>query len=552
MSVARTFYQTIMNTKFALLLHFSLLWCFIGSSPAVAAGRPNIVVVLVDDLGFSDIGCYGGEVPTPNLDRLAAQGVRFTQFYNAARCSPTRASLLTGLYPHQAGMGWLDNMVKPESRGLHGRLLPRCVTIAEVLRDAGYITAMTGKWHLGQQHGSVPWKRGFQRSLNSRYGEVYFPKESGAPGTQNLYLDGQELPKDSPVFGEDWYSTDLFTEWGLKFIDEARAQNKPFFLYIAQGAVHFPLRAPREVIEKYRGQYKEGWDKLRERRHAKQIEMGLVDPRWPLAPRPSDSPAWDTRAADRQQRFDEIMAVYAAMIDRIDFAMGTLVEGLERRGVLDDTLILFLSDNGGNAEGGPPGETQGEGPIGGPQSHVKLGMNWATLTNTPFRRYKHFTHEGGISTPFIAHWPAGIPEGRRNTFEKQPAHLIDVMATAVDLAGANYPRQLEGHAIEPMQGVSLRPAFEGKSLARTLPICWEHEGNKAVRDGKWKLVLRHRQPWQLFDMEADRTEQQDLIEQHPELAAKLEAAWNAWAQRTFVDEWPGPDHTDWGQDIPRR
>lgn len=524
-------------------------------APAFAArvaDRPNIVVVLVDDLGFSDIGPFGSEVPTPNLDRLAARGVRFTQAYNAARCSPSRASLLTGLYPHQAGMGWLDNRVEASSKGIRGRLLPRAVTIAEVLREAGYFTAMTGKWHLGQQHGCTPWNRGFRRSLNSRYGEVYFPHESDRPGTESLYLDGKELPKDSPVFGKDWYSTDLFTDWGLKFVDEALAEKKPFFLYIAQGAVHFPLRAPAETIAKYRGRYLEGWDTLRDRRREKQLLLGLIDPKWSLAPRPSDVPAWESVPADGKRRFDEIMAVYAAMIERIDLAMGTLVDGLERRGVLENTLILFLSDNGGNAEGGPPGVTRGEGPIGGPQSYVLLGMDWATLANTPFRRYKHFTHEGGISTPLIAHWPACIPAARVGALEKQPVHLIDVMATAVDLAGATYPRELGGNAIEPMQGVSLRPALRGAALNRTTPIFWEHEGNKAVRDGKWKLVLRHRQPWQLFDMDADRTEQYDLAPGQPERVAHLEAAWNAWARRTFVDEWPGPDHTDWGQDIKPR
>ncbi|MFO0958283.1 MAG: arylsulfatase [Isosphaeraceae bacterium] len=517
--------------------------------PSAAADRPNIVVVLVDDMGFSDIGCYGSEVPTPNLDRMASKGVRFAQFYNAARCSPTRASLITGLYPHQAGMGWLDNRVEPESLGIRGRLLPRAVTIAEVLREAGYFTAMTGKWHLGQQHGCVPWERGFDRSLNSRYGEVYFPKEGNRPGTENLYLNGKEIPKDSPVFGENWYSTDLFTDWGLKFIDEAQAEKKPFFLYIAQGAVHFPLRAPAETIAKYRGKYKDGWDVLRDRRYAKQVGMGLIDPSWPMAARPKDVPTWESRAEDRKDRFDAMMAVYAAMIERIDIAMGTLVSGLEKRGALDNTLILFLSDNGGNAEGGPAGTTEGEGPIGGPYSRVLLGMNWATLANTPFRRYKHFTHEGGISTPLIAHWPAGIPEGRRGRIEKQPGHLIDIMATAVDLAGAKYPEEFRGQKIEPMQGVSLRPALEGQSLGRKEPICWEHEGNKAIRDGRWKLVRRHKEPWQLFDMEADRTEQHDRIGEQPDLAKRLEAAWDAWAKRTYVDEWPGPDHTDWGADI---
>ncbi len=520
--------------------------------PTRADDRPNIVVVLVDDLGFSDIGPYGSEVPTPNLDRLAARGVRFTQAYNAARCSPTRASLLTGLYPHQAGMGWLDNRVEPNSKGIRGKLLPRSVTIAEVLGQAGYFTAMTGKWHLGQQHGCTPWNRGFQRSLNSRYGEVYFPREEGAPGTQTLFLNGREIPKDSPEFGKDWYSTDLFTDWGLKFVDEARAEKKPFFLYLAQGAVHFPLRAPAETIAKYRGQYLKGWDNLRDQRYAKQISTGLIDPQWSLSPRPPEVPAWASRPQDRKERFDEIMAVYAAMIERIDIGMGTLMDGLESRGVLDNTLILFLSDNGGNAEGGPPGVTRGEGPIGGPNSHVKLGMDWATLANTPFRRYKHFTHEGGISTPLIAHWPAGIPADRRGSWAKQPVHLIDVMATAVNLAGATYPREFNGHEIEPMQGVSLRPAFEGKAIGREEPIFWEHEGNKAVRDGKWKLVLRDKQPWQLFNMDVDRTELHDLIGQERERASQMESAWNDWARRTYVDTWPGPDHTDWGEDIRSR
>jgi arylsulfatase len=480
---------------------------------------------------------------------LAAGGLRFTQFYNCARCSPTRASLLTGLYPHQAGLGWLDNKVEPSSRGFHGKLLPRCVTIAEVLKDAGYFTAMTGKWHMGHQNGTPPWTRGFDRCLSSRYGEVYFPKELSRPGTTHLYLNGQEIPKDSEVFGKDWYSTDLFTEWGLKFVDEARAEKKPFFLYIAQGAAHFPLRAPAATIEKHKERYRAGWDKLRAERYARQIEMGLIEKSWPLAPRPPESPAWDTREPDRKERFVQMMAAYAAMVDHIDQAMGTLAAGLKERGLLDNTLILFLHDNGGNAEGGPVGVTEGEGPIGGPQSRVLLGMNWATLNNTPFARYKHFTHEGGIATPLIAHWPAGIAASRRGQLEKQPGHLIDIMATAVDLAGAAYPKERSGTAILPMEGVSLKPAFAGESLGRKQPIFWEHEGNKAVRDGKWKLVQRHKQPWQLFDMEADRTEQKDLIKDQAELAKKMEAQWTAWAERTYVDSWPGPDHTDWGADI---
>ncbi len=327
------------------------------------------------------------------------------------------------------------------------------------------------------------------------------------PGTDKLYLNGRELPKDSPELGHDWYSTDLFTDWGLKFIDEARAEQKPFFLYLAQGAVHFPLRAPEEIIAKYRGKYMAGWDALREARYRKQIAMGLIDPQWPLAPRPPDSPAWETREPDRQKRFDEMMAVYAAMVDRLDFAMGTLVDGLRQRGALDNTLILFLSDNGGNAEGGPPGVTNGPGPIGSPTSYVQLGMNWATMANTPFQRYKHFTHEGGISTPLIAHWPAGIPAARNGKFEPQPGHVIDLMATCVDLAGAKYPAERNGQAILPMEGVSLRPAFAGEPLngrarssgsTRRTKRCAMGSGNWCSGIGcrgsssTWKPIARNR------------------------------------------------------------
>jgi arylsulfatase len=404
---------------------------------------------------------------------------------------------------------------------------------------------------MGQQNGTPPWERGFMRSLNSRFGEVYFPKEDDRPGTKMLYLNGREIPKDSPEIGHDWYSTDLFTDWGLKFIDEARAEKKPFFLYLAQGAAHFPLRAPAEVIAKYRGKYMAGWDKLREQRHAKQVAMGLIDPKWTVAPRPQEVRAWDEVPPDRQDRFDNIMAVYAAMIDRIDFAMGTLVDGLRQRGLLDNTLLLFLSDNGGNAEGGPAGTTNGEGPIGGPDSYVQLGMSWATLANTPFFRYKHFTHEGGISTPLIAHWPRGLAAERRGSFIKDPGHLVDLMATCVDLGAAKYPTERNGTPIVPMEGTTLRPAFTGQPLARKQPIFWEHEGNKAVRDGRWKLVMRHKLPWQLFDMEADRTEQHDLSKEHPEIASRLISTWEGWAQRSFVDEWNGPDHGEWGNDIPR-
>ena len=517
----------------------------------VAAERPNILVILVDDMGYSDIGCYGGEIPTPHIDALASGGVRFTQFYNTARCSTTRASLLTGLYPHQAGMGYLDGLRKPESRGTHGRLHDRCVTAAEVLGAAGYHTSVVGKWHLGQQHGTPPWERGFRRTATTQFGELYFPRERSPEACKFVYLDGRKVPADSPEVGAGaWYATLMFTDWALTFVDDAKAQNQPFFLYFAHGAPHFPLKAPQEVIAKYRGAYKAGWDRLREARHRRQLEMGLVDPAWPLAPRPADVPAWDSLSAEEQDRYDHIMAVYAAMIDCIDQSVGRLVDGLRARGMLDNTLILFLSDNGGNAESGPRGITEGA-PLGGPDSRVFLGMCWATLNNTPFRRYKHFTHEGGISTPLIVHWPARIPAARNGTLERQPGHLIDLLATACDVGAAPYPAEFKGRQILPLEGVSLLPAFLGQPLRRGKPLFWEHEGNRAVRDGAWKAVQKFKGPWELYNIEADRTELRDLAVAEPERLRLLAAAWEAWAAASFVDDWEGNVRTDWGDEHKR-
>jgi arylsulfatase len=517
---------------------------------AAPSTRPNVLVILVDDLGYSDFGCYGSEVPTPNIDALAAGGVRFTQFYNAARCSPTRASLMTGLYPHQAGLGHLDSTVHEGSKGTTGKLRTDCVTMGEVLGDAGYFTIMTGKWHMGGYRGTPPWSRGFMRSLSAKVGEIYFPNQQQRRD-DGIDVNDQRVDHDDPILGDDWYGPDLITEWGLKFVDEARAANKPFFWYLAHSSVHFPLQAPQEDIARYRGKYLVGWDKLREARHRRQIEMGLVDAKWPLTERPPDVWSWDSLPAARKDRFDHIMAIYAAMIDRLDRSIGNLVAALKQRDALDNTLIVLLSDNGGNAESGPRGRLEGDEP-GGPQSVVYLGQSWATLANTPFWRYKHFTHEGGISTPFIAHWPAGIPKERSGKLEHQPGHLIDVMATVVDITGAIYPKDFQGHAVQPMEGVSLVPAFAGQPLNRQQPIFFEHEGNRAVRAGKWKLVLKHRGPWELYDMEADRTERRNLIDDEPEIATDLIAKWEAWAVRSDVGPWPGPARADWGDVPPQR
>ena len=508
------------------------------SAVAAATPKPNILVVLVDDMGFSDIGCYGSEIPTPNLDKLAANGLRFTQFYNTGRCCPTRASVLTGLYPHEAGVGHMTD--DDDVPGYRGRLNDRCVTIAEVLRGAGYFTAMSGKWHVGQNHGVVPWERGFERSMNSPAGGFYYPE-----GKQNrVFLNGHALADDAPELPKNWYSTDLWTDYGIKFIDEARAAQKPFFLYLAYNAPHFPLQAPADEIAKFRGKYKIGWDKLREQRHARQKELGVVDKSWTLSPRPDAVAAWDSLSDADKDRFDNIMAIYAACVAHMDTAVGRLVAALKERGVLDNTLILFLSDNGGNAESGPRGRLEGDNP-GAAGSTVFCGQSWATLENTPFRRYKHFNHEGGISTPLIAHWPAGITA--RGELRQQPGHLVDVMATCVDLAGAKYPAEFHGQAIQPMEGRSLVPAFANLPIQRDA-LYWEHEGNAAVRVGDWKLVrLGQAGPWELYNLKTDRTELHDLASAEPGRAKELAAKWDAWAARTNVKPYPAPEETKKGK-----
>ena len=509
----------------------SLLALLALCASAVAAPKPNIVVILVDDMGFSDLGCYGSEIPTPNLDALAQNGLRFTQFYNTARCCPTRAALLTGLYPHQTGVGWMtDDQNQP---GYEGRLNDRCVTMAEVLRPAGYLTAMTGKWHVGQNHGVTPKSRGFDRSLNAVAGGFFF---SDAPRAE-LFLDGEKLAKDDPRLPKDWYSTDLWTTFGLNFIDEALAAKKPFYLHLCHNAPHFPLQAPKADIEKFLGKYQLGWEEVRARRYARQLEMGLIDKQWASTPLPNAIKAWKDVPAEEQKRFDHLMATYAAVVHRMDKAIGDLVDGLRKRGVLDNTLILFMSDNGGNAEAGANGRTEGDPSTG--KSNWFSGESWAYAQNTPFRLYKHFNHEGGISTPLIAHWPAGI--AAKNEFRRQPGHLIDVMATVVDVSGAAYPKEFNGKPILPMEGRSLVPAFADKPIEREA-IYWEHEGNAAVRQGDLKLVRQGRNgAWELYDLKTDRTELHDLAQSQPAKAKELATLWQAWAERAHVLPAPGAE-----------
>ncbi len=511
-----------------------------GSLQAADAAKPNIVVILVDDMGFSDLGCYGSEIPTPNLDGLAAGGLRFTQFYNTARCCPTRAALLTGLYSHQTGVG---HMVEDKQQpGYRGRLNDQCLTLAEVLKPAGYFTAMTGKWHVGQNHGVTPWGRGFQRSLNAAAGGFYF----GSDPRAKLFLNGEALASDDVRLPKDWYSTDLWTTFGLKFIDEAREAKQPFFLYLAHNAPHFPLQAPADAIAQFRGKYKSGWDAMREQRHARQVELGIIDKSWQVAPRPAEVSAWKDVASEEQDRFDHLMATYAACVHRMDAAIGDLVNGLKQRGVYDNTLILFMSDNGGNAESGPGGRTKGNPTQA--DSDWFCGESWAHLQNTPFRRYKHFNHEGGISTPLIVHWPATLAKGAgQGRLTHEPGHLIDIMATCVDVSGAKYPTEFHGQPIQPLEGRSLVPAFTGKPIQREA-LFWEHEGNAAVRVGDWKLVrLGRGGPWELYNLKSDRTEQHNLAAEYPDRAKELATQWDAWAQRAHVIPYPQPNAQSGGQ-----
>lgn len=327
----------------------------------------------------------------------------------------------------------------------------------------------------------------------------------------------------------------MWTDYGIKFIDEAIAEGKPFFWYLAHTAPHFPCMAPEGTIAKYRGKYMQGWDRLREERYARQIKSGLIDEKWKLESRPDEIPAWTSLSAEEQERYDDIMAIYAAMIEEFDKNIGKLVAALEERKQLDNTLILFLSDNGGNAEAGVAGRYRGDNP-GDPHSDVFIGRCWAHLNNTPFRKYKHYNHEGGTATPLIAHWPASIqPRTGADGWVRTPTHLIDIMATCVDLADAKYPTKSGGNAIVPMQGQSLVPLLTGEGTFTDRPLFWEHEGNAAIRVGDEKLVRQgNRGEWELFDMKSDRTEQNNLAATRPKRVAELTDRWRSWAKAANV------------------
>lgn len=543
----------------------------IPATPWAIADRPNIVLIMSDDMGFSDIGCYGGEVPTPTLDGLAENGLRFAQFYNTGRCCPTRASLMTGLYPHQAGVGHM--MSDDKLPGYQGDLNNQCRTIAEVLRPSGYGTYIAGKWHLtkhlatGTPRHNWPLQRGFDRFYGTINGAGSFYDPNTLTRDNELispYADADYQP-------EQYYYTDAIADHASRFITEHQQQrpDDPFFVYVAFTAAHWPMHALDADVEWFKGQYDGGYAPVQQARLAKMKRLGLIDPSWEPAPLVGN---WDTEANKAWQ--SRCMEVYAAMIHSMDRGIGRIVTSLKQTGQFDNTLILFLQDNGGCAEeygrkkkgdGTRPDaptmtplpaeflQTQmrlkrtrdgypvrnGRGVMPGPiDTDIGYGEEWANVSNTPFRLYKHYVHEGGIATPLVAHWPAGIPETRHGQLETQPAHLIDIMATAVEIGNANYPATIDGETIHPPEGVSLRPALRGDDLQRHAPLYWEHEGNRAIRRGKWKLVARGAEgPWELFDMVADRTETHDLADDSPDLVAELAADWDTWAQRALVKPW---------------
>ncbi|TDE14277.1 arylsulfatase [Jiangella asiatica] len=512
-----------------------------------ACARPNIVMIMADDFGFSDVGCFGGEIATPNIDNLARDGQRFTQLYTYPVCSPTRAALLTGLYPTQAGLGALGNQGTPEYQG---HLKESCVTLAQVLGMAGYRTSVSGKWHISPWTlpESLPVGRGFERSfcpVGDRF-TYYLPQR---------YLDGELIGRpDEPGY----HVTEAITDHAIASIRQFAAADDPFFVYVPHSAAHYPLHAWPEDIEPYRGRYLGGWGRLREERFERQRALGVIDPDTVL-PHPGPGvPDWDSDPDKDWQ--DSRMAAYAAMVTVMDRGIGRILATLDELGIADNTLVLFFGDNGGAVNEVVPGNNSNvptldgspmiDGNVRGvsPGPHntwASYGRAWASVSNTPFSRWKNWVHEGGIATPFIARWPASLPGGG---IDHRALHVIDFMPTLLELAGASYPTSHDGHAITPMEGESfatvLTDAAGTSGWRRNTPMFWEYNGNRAVRRHRWKLVSEYGAPgagqWELYDIGTDRTETRNLAATRPDLVADLAGEWQDWKVRVGVRDWePG-------------
>ena len=557
----------------SLLFPLTTLFLFLIFSPHLPGNtRPNLIIILSDDMGYSDLGCYGSEIKTPHLDALATEGLRFSQFYNTGRCCPTRASLLTGLYPHQAGIGhMMGDYGIPQYQG---RLNHQCLTIAEALKTAGYRSYLSGKWHLtpykkrGDTKENWPLQRGFDKFFGTIHGagSLYDPNSLTRDNTHITPLNDPEYQaKDT------WYYTDAISDNAVQYLHTHFKEHpeKPFFQYVSYTAAHWPMHALPKDIAKYKGKYDQGYTPIYRSRLKKMKQLGLIDPSWQIP-----HPIGDWSKVTLKDWESACMEVYAAMIDNMDQGIGRIIKTLKKHQQLDNTLILYLQDNGACAENfgrtkrtgpltRPPSPTlppmgrdelqqdmipkksrdgftsrQGPGVIPGPpETFISYGKNWANVSNTPFREYKHWVHEGGISTPLIAHWPKGIK--LKNTWVKEPTHLIDIMATCLDLAKTNYPSDKI-----PLEGTSLTPLFKGQKFTRDRPLFFEHEGNRAVREGDWKLVAKGiRGKWQLYYIPDDRTETNNLASQHPNRLKKMAAQYEQWAKERGVlpfNSWKKP------------
>lgn len=536
-------------------------------SKAGEDGPPNIILIMADDLGFSDIGCYGSEINTPNIDYLATNGIRFSHFYNTSRCCPTRAALLTGLYNHQAGIGSMTR--DQHGPGYRGYLTQNTVTLAEVLKDAGYHTAMAGKWHVSNtvvqenEQDQLDWlnhktshplfspveqyptNRGFEKFYGTIWGVVdHFDPFSLVNGTEAV----REVP-------EDYYHTDAINDTAVAYIRDFADQDKPFFIYVAHNAPHWPVQAPPEDIHRYSDTYKVGWKTIRDKRYNKLVSEGLIDPATHrLAPGASEDAAW---LNNPDKEWDaRAMAVHAAMIDRMDQGIGRIINALRETGELENTLILFLSDNGASPEQcetftpgfDRPGETRDGQKINypadkkilpGPQTvYAGIGPHWASVANTPFRYWKIESYEGGVRTPLVAYWPGGI--NNRGGITHQPGHVMDFMATFIELAGASYPSEHNGHKISPLQGISLLPIFNGDTRTGHELMFNAHGRGKYARDGNWKIVAsREDSTWSLYDLSRDACEWDNLADQYPERVQKMDSLWQKWAADNKVLPKPG-------------
>jgi arylsulfatase A-like enzyme len=535
---------------FRVLKSHHLVAVALGVTPAaaVAEGKPNVLMVLCDDLGFSDLGCYGSEIPTPQIDSLARQGLRFTSMGTSARCCPTRASLLTGLYPAQAGIP-----------NFNGNLSEKTATIAEVLKGNGYATSMAGKWHVGTSAAASPTARGFDEFYG--YTDAHSHDQWNPDKYQRL-PEGRvaELSYEPGKF----YATDVFTDYALEFMRQAQRKESPWFVYLAHSAPHFPVQAPAASTAAFVATYRKGWDVLRADRFQKLRDIGLIDHGgWELSPRSlvpveanhaiangfsgQPNPAWESLDHARREDLAHRMAIYAAMIKHVDDGIGRIVRYLKEAGAFENTIILLTSDNGACYEWGPFGfdgvsragatilhEGASLATMGTTADEMSYGSAWANLSNTPFRLYKHFTHEGGITSPCVIHWPAGIRDPDR--WVRDPVHVMDLLPTLVDVTGATYPKQRNGRDVQPMEGVSLAPVLRSGAALAERAICYQHQGARAIRKGAWKLVFGKRFPtaptWELYNLKADPVECHDLAAAQPERVAELTKAWEQWAQRT--------------------